>query len=299
MRNGMHISAGDKIGLVATARWVDEDIILDAVRVIESWGCIPVQGNTLHARRHQFAGSDQERASDLQHMMDDPDIRAIFCMRGGYGTIRILDRLDFTGFMRHPKYICGFSDVTALHAHINDKLGIPSLHCAMPYTFNHNSNASIHSIFQALLNEPDAIVAPAHPLNRKGLASGTLIGGNLSILYALLGTRYGFSTAGKILFIEDVDEYIYHIDRMCMSMKLAEKFDHIKGLVVGGLTDMHDNAQPFGSSAEEVILSYAEHLDIPVAFGVPAGHVDDNRALILGTEVQLQVDTSGSHIKWH
>lgn len=294
----MHISAGDKIGLVATARWVDQETINDAVRVIQAWGCIPVPGNTLTARWHQFAGTDRERANDLQLMMDNPDIRAILCMRGGYGTIRILDMLDFTAFMQQPKYLCGFSDVTALHAHINDKLGLPTLHCAMPYTFHHNTDTAIHSIRQALMQAPEPVQAPAHPMNIQGAAQGILIGGNLSILYALLGTRYGFSTAGKILFIEDLDEFIYHIDRMCMSMKLAGKFDHIAGLVVGGLTDMHDNAQPFGFSAEEVIRSYAEQLGIPVAFGMPAGHVDDNHALLLGAEVRLEVSNAGSTLDW-
>lgn len=298
MRNGMHINAGDKIGLVATARWVDQETINDAMRVIQAWGCKPVPGNALTARWHQFAGTDRERANDLQHMMDNPDIRAILCMRGGYGTIRILDMLDFTAFMEQPKYLCGFSDVTALHAHINDKLGLPTLHCAMPFTFHHNTDAAIHSIRNALMQTAEPVQAPAHPLNIQGSATGILIGGNLSILYALLGTRYGFSTAGKILFIEDLDEFIYHIDRMCMSMKLAGKFDHIAGLVVGGLTDMHDNAQPFGSSAEDVIRSYAEQLGVPVAFGMPAGHLDDNRALVLGAEVRLEVNPSGSSLHW-
>jgi len=206
--------------------------------------------------------------------------------------------LDFTDFMEQPKYLCGFSDVTALHAHINDKLGLPTLHCAMPFTFHHNTDAAIHSICNALMHTAEPVQAPAHPLNIQGSAKGILIGGNLSILYALLGTRYGFSTAGKILFIEDLDEFIYHIDRMCMSMKLAGKFDHIAGLVVGGLTDMHDNAQPFGSSAEEVIRSYAEQLGVPVAFGMPAGHLDDNRALVLGAEVRLEVNPSGSSLHW-
>ena len=296
MRN--RLSPGDTIGLVAIARWVEQETIDQAVQLFTSWGLQVVIGKSLHARYHQFAGTDAERAADLQHMLDAPDIHAICVMRGGYGTIRIMEYLDFTAFTNKPKYICGFSDVTVLHAHINDKLGLPTLHCTMPFAFSHNTPQAIDTMHKALFHAPDCMTADHHPLNKSGNCTAQLIGGNLSILYALLGTRFGFSTAGKILVLEDVDEYLYHIDRMLMSLKLAGKLDHIAGLIVGGMTDMKDNAIPFGETAEEIIQRHLAHLSVPVAFGLPFGHIDDNRAMILGGEVYLSVEPEQTRLCW-
>ncbi|HMX04427.1 MAG TPA: LD-carboxypeptidase, partial [Chitinophagales bacterium] len=298
MRNSMILKQGDKIGLVATARWIEQETVDIAMAQISEWGFIPVVGKHALSKNGQLAGTDKARASDLQMMLDDNTIKAIFCLRGGYGTIRIIDRLDFTLFTQFPKWICGFSDITILHAHINDKLGLPTLHCSMPYSFPTNTSDAIAQINAILKSESITISSEATSYNKIGEASGILVGGNLSILYSLLGTRYGFSTAGKILFIEDLDEYKYHIDRMMMSMKLAGKLDHIKGLIVGGMSDMKDNPVPFGMEIEEIILEHVAHLNIPVCFNFPAGHIEHNLPIRLGTQAALSVTTSGGKLSF-
>lgn len=294
MRNGMRLLPGYTIGLVAIARWVNPEIIEDACRMISEWGYQVVLGDTVHKKHNQFGGTDAERAADLQAMLDNPNIKGIVILRGGYGIIRLIDHLDFTAFTKHPKWIIGFSDVTILHAHVNDKLGLPTLHAPMPYSWMHNTPEALLSLQHALSGTPKPLQAPAHALNIRGDVSAPLIGGNLSILYSLLGTRYGFSTAGKILVIEDLDEYVYHIDRMMMSLQLAGKLDHIAGLVVGGMTDMKDHATPFGEDAETIIHRLTARLNIPVAFGMPFGHIDDNQTLLLGNMARLEVTATGS-----
>jgi len=299
MRKGMSLYPGDRIGLVATARFVDEALVDETCATISAWGYAPVPGKHILSRQDQFAGTDAERAEDLQSFLNDREIRAILCMRGGYGTIRIMESLDFTQFMDQPKYVCGFSDVTVLLSHIQDKLGIPCVHCAMPYTFPENSHASLDTLQQLLSGKTTEISAPAHLLNITGSAEGMVIGGNLSILHSLLGTKYGFSTAGKILLLEDVDEYLYHIDRMLMSLQLAGKLQHVRGVIIGGMTDMKDNSIPFGSDAYTMIHRYVSPYNVPVAFGFPAGHQPDNRAILMGSDVTLQVTASGTTLTMH
>lgn len=298
MLNRLAVKPGDKIGILSTARWMDQTEMKFADELLLSWGLKPVYGETITARSEQFAGDDNLRSKDLQTFLDDADIKAILCARGGYGTIRIMDKIDFTGFMNNPKFICGFSDITVLFAHITDKLGIPVLHSAMPFTFPNNSEAALQTLKDALFGIAPAYSIPAHPLNIFGETEAELIGGNLSILYSLLGTKYGFSTSGKILFIEDIDEYRYHIDRMMWSMKLAGKLHPLKGLIIGGLTDIKDNLVPFGKSAESIILEQVQELNIPVCFGFPAGHQDDNRALYLGRKVVLKTEKTHSSLTY-
>ncbi len=290
MLKRLALKKGDTIGVLSTARWVEKEVIENTETVLRSWGLNPVFGETMRAKYNQFAGDDNLRAKELQSFLDNPEIKAILCARGGYGTLRIIDAIDFTQFMLNPKLICGFSDITVLLNHITDKIGIPTLHSAMAINFSTNSNEALNSLRNFLFGETPTYLIDAHPLNKIGSAQGKLMGGNLSILYALLGTKYGFSTRGKILFLEDVDEYLYHIDRMMMSLKLAGKLDNIAGLIVGGLSDMKDNTIPFGKTAEEIILEHVNHLNIPICFQFPAGHQQDNRALLFGKTVELNCD---------
>lgn len=298
MRNGMQLKPGDTIGLAATARWVDQELVAKAIALFGQWGLKIVCADNLTTRHHQFAGDDKIRIAAFQSMLDDASIKAIVMIRGGYGTIRIMDGLDFTHFTLHPKWICGFSDITVLHSHINDKLGLPTLHCTMPVSFEENTLESIDGLHTVLFNSNYTVDIPAHPFNVNGNATASVIGGNLSILYGLLGTKYGFSTAGKILFLEDIDEYVYHIDRMCMAMLHAGKFNHLAGVIIGGFTDMKDNAVPFGETAYEIIHRYVQPLQIPVCFGYPAGHQSDNRPVIMGAEATLTVGNTGATVSW-
>jgi len=285
----MKLQEGDSVGILSTARAIDFSEIELADALLRSWGYKPVYGNTIGLKHGQFAGTDAERSADLQTMLDDASMKAILFARGGYGSIRILDRIDFTGFLKYPKLLCGFSDVTVFHAHVNDKLGLHTVHSSMPYSFPGNTIEALDSLRNILSGDYRVIETAGNYLNIAGEASGVLIGGNLSILYSLLGTRYGFNTAGKILFIEDIDEYLYHIDRMMMSMQLAGKLKDLKGVIVGDFTDMKDNKVPFGKTAEEIINSYIEPLGIPVCYKFPSGHIADNRALVLGRQIQLKV----------
>ncbi len=298
MMSSMKLSKGDKIAIVSSARAIGFDELIYADKVLKDWGLIPVYGNTIGAKLNQFAGDDGLRTDDLQQMLDDDEIKAILFARGGYGTIRIIEKLDFTGFVNHPKLICGYSDITVMHTHINDKLGIETVHSSMPFNFEKNSIEALLSLKNILFGKLPYYKLIPYKLNKIGEADAELIGGNLSILYSLLGTNYGFSTAGKILFIEDIDEYYYHIDRMMMSLKLAGKLQHIKGLVAGGFSDIKDNQIPFGRTAEEIIYEYMKDLNIPVCFNFPAGHIKDNRALLFGKKINLKVEADGVTIRY-
>jgi muramoyltetrapeptide carboxypeptidase len=286
-----YLSPGDKIGLIAAARKVSLEEMKAAKAVFDTWRLVTVEGNFLYGSDRQFGGTDAQRASDLQQMLDDRDIRAIVVARGGYGTVRIIDRIDFSGFSSSPKWIVGYSDITVLHSHINGNLGIETLHAAMPINFTGDGTVSVgvESLRQALFGELQGHAADSHPLNRPGEGRGILAGGNLSVLYSLQGSVSDIDTRGKILFLEDLDEYLYHVDRMMMSLKRSGKLRDIAGLVVGGMTEMHDNAVPFGFTAEEIIREAVDEYDFPVCFGFPAGHIPNNYALYLGREVALSV----------
>jgi muramoyltetrapeptide carboxypeptidase len=289
-----YLHAGDTIAIVATARKINADVLATAIQRFESWGLQVHLGKTIGAEHHQFAGSDELRMQDMQAAIDDPNVRCIMVARGGYGTVRMMDGLDWTGLLQHPKWIAGFSDVTYLHVHLNQTLGVQALHCAMPATFPTSSEAAIESIRQQLFGERQPVAIPPHSLNRYGTTKGVLIGGNLSILYSITGTRSGFNTDGKILFIEDLDEQLYHIDRMMMNLKRSGKLHALAGLVVGGMSDMKDNAVPFGMDAYEIILDHVREYDYPLCMGYPAGHILDNTALVLGAVTKLEVTATGA-----
>lgn len=280
------LSQNSRIALVAPARKVLYEDVSYAINYIKEKGFVPVYDDRLFLSENQFAGSDEDRAMVLQSYLDNPDIDAIICVRGGYGTVRIVDRLDFSKFVQNPKWIVGYSDVTVLHAKLQS-LGIESLHATMPINFQTNTQQSLDTLFDALMGKDIVYDYPRSALDIKGKAEGIIVGGNISVLYSLLGSEIFPDTKDRILFLEDLDEYLYHIDRMMTSFERAGVFDNIKGLVVGGLTNMHDNSVPFGKSAEEIILEKVYKRNIPVMFDFPAGHIDDNRAVILGREFRM------------
>lgn len=288
-----YLKQGDKIGIVATARKVSEAEVVPAVKVLEGWGFEAVLGQDLFRQDRQFAGTDEERAADMQRMMDNPEIKAILIARGGYGTMRIIDMLDFSGFNAHPKWIAGFSDVTVLHSHIHANHNTETLHSNMCLQLGKNAEAD-ESLRKALTGELLGYeLGGSFELNRPGSGSGLLVGGNLSLVYALNNSLSDIDTDGKILFLEDLDEYLYHIDRMMTSLKRAGKLENLAGLVVGGMTDMKDNTIPFGKAAEEIIMEAVHEYDYPVCFHFPAGHVDRNLALIMGRMSRLEVSEEG------
>lgn len=282
------LSSGSKVALVAPARKVTESDIAYAVEYIKEQGFVPVYDEQLFLSHNQFAGSDEERAAVMQRYLDAPDIDAIICVRGGYGTVRIIDRLNFDKFMQKPKWVVGYSDVTVLHAKLQS-LGVESLHATMPINFQDNTPQSLDSLFDALTGKSIIYEIETTVKSQQLKAKSQLVGGNISVLYSLLGSDIFPDTRGKILFLEDLDEYLYHIDRMMMAFERAGKFDAIKGLIVGGLTKMHDNTINFGQPAEEIIFDRVKDKNIPVIFNFPAGHIDDNRALILGRTTEIEV----------
>ena len=284
-----YLKTGDTVIILSTARKISHEEVAPAVKLFESWGLKVRLGNTIGLSDNQYAGTDKQRLDDIQQAVNDESISAIICARGGYGTVRIVDDIDWTGLLKHPKWITGFSDMTYLHVHLNQTLGVQTLHSSVPALFHRNTPEAIDTIRQHLFGEEVIYDADWHELNRKGEAKGVLIGGNLSILYSITGTKSGFNTAGKILFIEDIDERLYHLDRMMINLKRSGKLQDLAGLIVGGMTDMSDNAVPFGKTAEEIIKEHVSEFDYPVCFNFPAGHIADNRAVVLGKVTKMIV----------
>ncbi|MES2394373.1 MAG: LD-carboxypeptidase [Bacteroidota bacterium] len=287
MKQPSFLKKNDKIGIIAPARKISKEEIQSAIDIFNAWGLEVVLSKNLFNVDNQFSGTDDERADALQIMLNDDSIKAIISARGGYGTIRIIDKINFTNFKKHPKWIIGYSDITVLHSHINN-FGIETLHATMPINFAKNAEAT-ETLRKALFGEQLNYQFESHPLNRKGEAEAELIGGNLSLIYALTGSVSDIDTKGKILFIEDLDEYLYHIDRMMLNLKRSGKLDHLAGLIIGGMTDMKDNTIPFGKTAEEIITDAVKEYDYPVCFNFPAGHVEKNLALYFGRKVKLKV----------
>lgn len=285
---------GDKIAIVSTARKISRQEIQPAIDTFREWGLKVNLGKHIFNENHQFAGTDEQRLADFQQALDDDSVNAIICARGGYGTVRLVDKVDFLKFKAKPKWIAGYSDATVLHSHIHANFGIETLHATMPINFKTNTNEALESLRAALFGENSKFHIPCSELNRNGTAEGALVGGNLSILYSLIGTKSDIDTGGKILFLEDLDEYLYHLDRMMMNLKRAGKLSGLAGLVVGGMTEMNDNEVPFGKTAEEIIWEHVQEYDYPVCFGFPAGHIDDNRTLILGRRAMLSVSSTAT-----
>jgi len=293
------LQTGDTIGIVAPARKVSEEEMQPAIQWLTKEGFQVLQGERLYADNNQFAGYDSERAKDFQAMLDNPDVKAILCARGGYGSVRIIDRLDFSKFMQHPKWICGFSDITVFHSHVHRHCNIATLHSTLAINIPTNTPAANTSFLDALRGKKLTYSGPSHPLDHPGEVTAEIVGGNLSMLYSLLGSNSDIDTEGKILFIEDLDEYLYHIDRMMMNLKRNGKLEHLAGLVIGALSDMHDNTIPFGKTAEEIVAEHCANYNYPVGFGFPAGHIKDNKAIIMGGIAKLEVHDTNSVLSYN
>ncbi|MFA9210314.1 MAG: LD-carboxypeptidase [Moraxellaceae bacterium] len=279
---------GDTIALIAPAKAIEPDLVDAAVVLLETAGYKVLVGKHTKGQYHYFSGTDDERAADLQWAIDHPAVKAIVCARGGYGAVRLLDRVQWANFLREPKWLLGFSDITNFHLHAM-QLDIESVHCTMPLNFSENSPEAVASMLTVLKTGTVQHAWPNEPINRIGEASGLLVGGNLSILYAALGTPLRPNFQGAILFVEDIGEQLYQLDRMFHALKMAGAFDQIAGLIVGGMTDIKDTAIPTGFDITSMILSHVQYRSIPVVFNAPIGHISDNRAVIVGRYSQLNV----------
>jgi muramoyltetrapeptide carboxypeptidase len=283
------LKSGDKIAITATARRITYFEIEMAVKIFESWGLQVELGKSIGASYNYFSGDDTLRLRDVQQFLDDDSIKAIVCARGGYGTTRIIDQIDFTQFRKNPKWIVGFSDITALHCHIHS-YGIESIHGIMPLLFpQEGAQKSVESLRQVLFGEKLSYVVPSQEFNRTGIAQGQLIGGNLSMLGTLTGTSSDVKTDEKILFLEDLCEYLYNIDRIMVHLDRCGKLKNLAGLIVGDMSDMNDTQVPFGKNAYEIILEHCGKYNYPICYGFPVGHEPLNLALVCGREARLEV----------
>ncbi len=289
------LKAGDRVRIVSPSGFIQEEKVLPAVDLLRQQGFEVLLGTHVFARRFQFAGTDDQRLADLQQAFDDPLCKAVICSRGGYGAVRIAGKINFSLFRKHPKWLIGFSDITILHA-ILQKEGFCSIHGAMPayYLKDGQPSQSFLELMDFLKGGKIENIIRPHEQNRPGNASGKLTGGNLSLLYCIMGTPLEPETDGKILFIEDISEYLYAIDRMMNSLKLAGKLKNLSAMVVGGFTDTKDNESPFGETVEEIILNAVREYSYPVCFGLPSGHDSINLPLVLGADYSL--DISGDQV---
>ncbi|MFP9097604.1 LD-carboxypeptidase [Flavobacterium sp. RHBU_24] len=290
-----YLTKGDTVGILATARKIDHEPLEPAIALLKSWGLNVVVGKTVGLDNNQLAGADWQRATDFQHMMDNPAIKAIWCAKGGYGTVRMVDRLDFTNFKKHPKWFIGFSDATVLHSHINN-MDIATIHAIMAASVAHATDAAKQTLHKALFGDKILYDIAPHEFNKIGKSSGELVGGNLSVLFSIVGSPSEIDYKGKILFIEDLDEYLYHIDRMMINLERNGYFKDVKGIIIGGFTKMRDNDIPWGYNALEILQDITKEYNIPICFNFPAGHIQDNRALVFGKEITMEVTTAGTKI---
>ncbi len=292
------LQSGDQVGIVAPARSIEQNLYAEILKIIEAQEFIPIRGKSTYLSHGPFAGTDAERAADLQSMLDNPEIKAIFCLRGGYGTVRIIEDLDFSMMQQQPKWLIGFSDITILHNQLH-RLGLASLHGQMPLNFTgRTENKGLDTLFASLKGEALHYALKPHALNRGGEAEAELVGGNVAILSSLIGTPYDLDTDGKILFIEEVCEYLYRFDRLLYHLKLSGKLDKLKGLVVGGLSGMKDNDPGFGQSKEELVAALVQGCTYPVCFDFPAGHIPENYPLLLGCRAKLQVSAEAVSLQF-
>lgn len=284
------LKKGDSIILVSPARKISLEEMKPFIQLLEGWGLQVLLGKNILREYHQYAGTNQERLEDFQEALDHPDAKAILCARGGYGSVRIIDQLDFAQFIQDPKWVIGYSDITVFHEHINQNFNIETLHATMPIDYTKSTPETFESLRKVLFGEPYVIsVQNAVVYGSTSKIEGKIVGGNLSIIYSLLGSPSSIDTSGKILFIEDLDEYLYHIDRMMVNLKRNNLLKNIKALIVGGMSDMQDNTISFGKTAKEIILDACCEYDFPIIFNFPSGHIKDNRALIFNKKCQLTI----------
>lgn len=289
-----YLKPGDTIAIAAPARKISAEEIAPSVALLEAKGFRVLVPEKLFGINNQLSGSDEERAGLIIDLLKNDDVKAILFARGGYGSIRTVAHIPEELFLEHPKWLVGYSDITVFH-NLMSKLGIQSLHATMPINFPKDgvANSSVNSLVDALMGRSLKVTAQPHTYNNKGKANGILTGGNLSVIYSLAGTPIDLIPDGRILFIEDLDEYLYHIDRMMMNLKVSGKLSKIAGLVVGGMSDMRDNTIPWGHSAYDTVVEVMKDYDIPVAFGFPAGHQEPNLAMTMGATVELKVNEDG------
>ena len=286
-----YLQKGDTIGIVCPAGFMPVAKAETCIKVLKQWGYKVKVGMTLGHEFNYFSGTDEERLNDLQTMLDDKEVKAILCGRGGYGTSRIIDAINWNAFKKNPKWVIGFSDITVLHSYMLTKLNTASIHAPMAAAFNNGEykNPFVQSLKKVLSGKPSIYKTTTHPFNRKGDATGLLVGGNLSLLAHQVGTTSDIDTKGKILFMEDIGEYLYNIDRMLIQLQRSGKLDRLKALIVGGFSDMKDTTTPFGQTVEELIWDKVKIFNYPVCFGFPVSHDKENYALKVGGHYQLTV----------
>lgn len=293
MKTPPFLKPGDTIGIVCPAGFMPKEKILNCVSMLKKWGYKVQIGSTVGGKsKNYFSGTDAERLMDLQNMLDDKRINAVIFGRGGYGTTRILDEINFDKFVQHPKWIVGFSDITILHSYIQNSFNISSIHGPMCGAFNHvpKENPFVFSLKDTLEGKPTVYEAAYHPLNNTGKVKAPIVGGNLCLLAHGIGTNAEIETKGKILFIEDIGEQLYNIDRMMLQLKRSGKFAKMKGLVVGGFSDCKDTERTFGKNANEIIFDHIKEFDFPTCFGFPISHELENVAIQLGMKYSLEID---------
>ena len=297
-----YLQQGDTIAIVAPSGILNnrEKEINQAKDLLESWGLNVIIGKHVFNKSGHFAGTDDERAEDFQKALDNPNIKAIWSARGGYGTVRILDKLDYTKYKEHPKWVIGYSDITALHSQLNNE-GSESIHALMGTSLTddlEDIKDNVASFKAAIFGLPLSYTIESSSYNKTGTVSGQLVGGNLTLLHTMLGSKTSIDTSGKILFFEEIGEYAYHIDRMLQSLKRAGYFENCKGIIVGAISKVRKNTTPWGKPIEQLILDVVAEYDFPVLFNFPAGHEDDNRAMILGRTIELRVGNEKSTIRF-
>lgn len=294
------LQQGDTIGIVSPARKISKIELESAIQLITKWGYKVKTSRNIFSEDRQFSGTDIERIADFQQMMDDDTISAIICARGGYGSVRLISKLDFSKLRTNPKWIIGYSDITVFHSYLNKVLDICTIHGTMPINFpkDGTESESTKALKEMLEGNITNITFPFQKHNKIATGKGTLVGGNLSMLYSLRGTLLDIDTKDKILFIEDLDEYLYHIDRMMMNLKIGDKLEGLNGLIIGGMSNMNDNTISFGKDAIEIITEAVDEYNFPVAFGFPAGHQEPNLPLLFGTQVSLEVNSEFSSLKY-
>lgn len=287
-----YLQKGDTIGIVCPAGYMAMEKVQACINTLQEWGYHVKLGTTVGGNSSTyFSGTDEERLADFQQMLDDDEVKAVLCARGGYGMTRIIDQVDFKKFKKQPKWIIGYSDITVLHSHLYSNYYISSLHSPMAGAFNDGGSANdfVQSLKNALEGKKIKYSCPVHEFNKKGEAIGELVGGNLALLAHLVGTDSDIKTRGRILFIEDVGEYLYNIDRMLHQLKRSGKLSKLAGLIVGGFTETKDNERPFGKTVHEIIRDVVKEYDYPVCFDFPVSHTDRNYALKIGVGYKLKV----------
>lgn len=294
-----YLKKGDTIAITCPAGYMAKEKAATCISVLQSWGYEVMLGKTLgSSSKNYFSGTDEARRDELQALLDEPSVKAILCGRGGYGVGRIIDELDFTAFKQSPKWLIGFSDITVLHNHIH-KVGIASLHAPMAAAFNDNGykNKYVQSLKDALVGKKANYTCAAHKYNKVGKTTGQLVGGNLSLFTHLIGTDSDIDTTGTILFLEDIGEYLYNVDRMLHQLKRTGKLKNLAGLIIGGFTDNKDTERPFGKKVHDIIRDIIAEYNYPVCYKFPVSHEKENYALKVGVEYALSINNGGVILK--